>query len=208
LRVTLFRRRNGPESGRPHWRLLLATSLAGARGAITLAGVMTLPLAMPGGQPFPARDLTILLASAVILLSLIAASTLLPRLLSGMHFPEEPAMRQQEDMARRQAAHAAIAAVERAQVALMPEAEDPDVFPKAAARVISLYEHRLNVAGGTEKDNAQHYRKLDRAERALRMAAIKAERHAVFDLARHHHISDDLARKLVREIDLVEARHR
>jgi len=209
LRVTLYRRsrRAGAGNGeRPHWRLLLATALAGARGAITLAGVLTLPLALPDGDPFPARDLTILLASSVILISLLAASIGLPRLLGGMHFPEEPAERQQEDMARRQAASAAIAAIERAELALA-DAHHPDVLPQAAARVIALYEYRLNVAWSAEDQNKEHFRKLDRAERELRLAAMEAERQAIFDLARHHHISDETARKLVREIDLVEARH-
>jgi Na+/H+ antiporter len=209
LRVTLYRRsrRATPgHSGRPHWRLLLATALAGARGAITLAGVLTLPLVLPSGEPFPARDLTILLASSVILISLLAASFGLPRLLGGMRFPEEPAERQQEDMARREAASAAIAAIERAELALA-DAHHPDVLPQAAARVIALYEYRLNVAWSAEDQNKEHFRKLDRAERELRLAAMEAERHAIFDLARHHHISDETARKLVREIDLVEARH-
>jgi len=210
LRVTLYRRNrrsaSGPPAGKPHWRLLLATSLAGARGAITLAGVMTLPLALPSGAPFPARDLTILLASAVILMTLVAASVGLPRLLSGMQFPQEPADRQQEDMARRAAASAAIAAIERAQLALQGN-HHPDVLPQAAGRVLALYEHRLNIAWSGEDQSKEHYLKLDRAERALRMAALEAEREAIFGLARHHHISDEIARKLVREIDLVEARH-
>jgi len=209
LRVTLYRRsrRAGAGNGeRPHWRLLLATALAGARGAITLAGVLTLPLVLPNGDPFPARDLTILLASSVILISLLAASIGLPRLLGGMYFPEEPAERQQEDMARRQAASAAIAAIERAELALA-DAHHPDVLPQAAARVIALYEYRLNVAWSDEDQNKEHFRKLDRAERELRLAAMEAERQEIFNLARHHHISDETARKLVREIDLVEARH-
>ncbi len=209
LRVTLYRRNRRAASapgGKPHWRLLLATALAGARGAITLAGVLTLPLVLPNGDPFPARDLTILLASSVILISLLAASIGLPRLLGGMRFPEEPAERQQEDMARRQAASAAIAAIERAELALA-DAHHPDVLPQAAARVIALYEYRLNVAWSAEDQNKEHFRKLDRAERELRLAAMEAERQAIFDLARHHHISDETARKLVREIDLVEARH-
>jgi CPA1 family monovalent cation:H+ antiporter len=209
LRVTLYRRSRRATSmqgGKPHWRLLLATALAGARGAITLAGVLTLPLFMPNGDPFPARDLTILLASSVILISLLAASIGLPRLLGGMNFPEEPAERQQEDMARRQAASAAIAAIERAELALA-DAHHPDVLPQAAARVIALYEYRLNVAWSAEDQNKEHFRKLDRAERELRLAAMAAERQAIFELARHHHISDETARKLVREIDLVEARH-
>jgi CPA1 family monovalent cation:H+ antiporter len=209
LRVTLYRRSRratAAQGGKPHWRLLLATALAGARGAITLAGVLTLPLFLPNGDPFPARDLTILLASSVILISLLAASIGLPRLLGGMRFPEEPAERQQEDMARRQAASAAIAAIERAELALA-DAHHPDVLPQAAARVIALYEYRLNVAWSAEDQNKEHFRKLDRAERELRLAAMEAERQAIFDLARHHHISDETARKLVREIDLVEARH-
>jgi len=209
LRVTLYRRSRraaSAQGGKPHWRLLLATALAGARGAITLAGVLTLPLFLPNGDPFPARDLTILLASSVILISLLAASIGLPRLLGGMRFPEEPAERQQEDMARRQAASAAIAAIERAEQALA-DAHHPDVLPQAAARVIALYEYRLNVAWSAEDQNKEHFRKLDRAERELRLAAMEAERQAIFDLARHHHISDETARKLVREIDLVEARH-
>jgi CPA1 family monovalent cation:H+ antiporter len=209
LRVTLYRRSwraRGSGAGKPHWRLLLATALAGARGAITLAGVLTLPLFLPSGEPFPARDLTILLASSVILISLLAASIGLPRLLGGMHFPEEPADRQQEDMARRQAAAAAIAAIERAELALADD-HHPDVLPQAAARVIALYEYRLNVAWSAEDQNKEHFRKLDRAERELRLAAMKAERQAIFDLARHHTISDETARRLVREIDLVEARH-
>ena len=210
LRVTLFRRnKNDPDATeRPHWRLLLATSLAGVRGAITLAGVMTLPLTLPDGSPFPARDLTVLLASTVILISLIAASIGLPRLLGGMNFPEEPAERQQEDLARRASATAAIAAIEKAQLDLMPVSDAPECYPQAAARVISLYEHRLNVASQDEDDSAAHYRKLDKAERKLRLSAIKAERAAIYDLAQHYHISDDLARKLVREIDLAEARLR
>jgi CPA1 family monovalent cation:H+ antiporter len=209
LRVTLYRRSwraRGSGAGKPHWRLLLATALAGARGAITLAGVLTLPLFLPSGEPFPARDLTILLASSVILISLLAASIGLPRLLGGMHFPEEPAERQQEDMARRQAAAAAIAAIERAELALADD-HHPDVLPQAAARVIALYEYRLNVAWSAEDQNKEHFRKLDHAERELRLAAMKAERQAIFDLARHHTISDETARRLVREIDLVEARH-
>ncbi|WP_256079512.1 Na+/H+ antiporter [Massilia sp. YIM B04103] len=208
LRITLYKKgKRGEHAQRPHWRLLLATSLAGVRGAITLAGVMTLPLTLPDGSPFPARDLTIFLASAVILISLLAASIGLPRLLAGMQFPREPAEQQQEDLARREAAAAAIVAIEAAQVELMPLSADPEVYPQAAARVIALYQHRLNV-GTSLGDDAVKFRKRDQAERALRLAALQAERRAIFNLARHDRLSDELSRKLVRELDLAEARYR
>ena len=48
LRLTLFRARHrGAQVTRPNPRLVMAASLAGVRGAITLAGVMTLPQTSP-----------------------------------------------------------------------------------------------------------------------------------------------------------------
>ena len=61
----------------PSTRLLVLTAAAGARGAITLAGILTLPLLMPDSSPFPARDAAISIAMGVILFSLLIASVAL-----------------------------------------------------------------------------------------------------------------------------------
>jgi len=208
LRLTIFKQkiRHRPRH-KIKLRLLLATTLAGARGTITLAGVLTLPLTLPSGAPFPARALTIFLACSVILISLLVASIGLPKLLAGMTFPPEPEEQQEEDLARRAAANAAIGAIEKTQVELM-EAEacvDPEVYPQAAARVIAFYEHKLKEVDPAAE---QAWRKTDSAEKELRLAALDAERRTVFDLARQDRISDEISRKLVREIDLMEARYR
>ncbi|MEO7468261.1 MAG: Na+/H+ antiporter, partial [Sphingobium limneticum] len=91
LHLTILRKtqRTG-EMQSPEWRLVAATSFAGVRGAITLAGVLTLPLALNDGTPFPARDLAIFLAAGVIVVSLILASIALPFLLKGLTMPPEP----------------------------------------------------------------------------------------------------------------------
>ncbi len=207
LRRALFKaRRTGTPVHRPHWRLLLATSLAGVRGAITLAGVMTLPLLMPDGTPLPARDLAVFLATAVILLSLVMASVGLPRLLKGLVLPEEPSAAREEDLARHDAAVAAIAAIEKVQRAALRDVADADVHSQAAARVIALYQHRLD--GGGAGESAGQLRKADQIEGALRVAALQAERETVFSLARRNLISDETSRRLVREIDLIESRYR
>src|SRR6185437_3050613 len=92
LRANLYRRRRTDAAAKKvSWRLVLATSLAGVRGAITLAGILTLPLLMPDGSPFPARELAVFLAAAVIVLSLMCASVSLPPLLHGLDVPQEPA---------------------------------------------------------------------------------------------------------------------
>jgi monovalent cation/hydrogen antiporter len=198
---------HGTRRTRPPWRLVAALSLAGVRGAITMAGVMTLPLSLPDGAAFPARDLTIFLAAAVILLSLSTAAIGLPRLLKGLQLPAETAERQEEDRARREAAAAAIAAVDKARQDMPHEASDAEVYTNAAARVIALYQRRLDGSDGSNIGAAQ-LRKADEAERALRLTAFRAEREKLFDMARHFQLSDETSRKLVREIDLMETRYR
>ena len=208
LHLARFRTgRHSEQMAKPHWRLILATSLAGVRGAITLAGVLTLPLLMPDGTPFPARELVIFLAAAVILLTLIMASLGLPRLLQGIELPEEPAERLEEDRARHDAAVAAILAIGKTQNEQAPETADADIYSQAAARVIALYQRRIDGGASSEGDAGQ-LRKADQVERALRLAGLQAEREEIFSLARHSHISDQTSRKLVREIDLAEALYR
>ena len=53
-------------------------SLSGARGAVTLASVMSIPLFLKESIAFPERDLIILLASGVIVVSLLITSFILP----------------------------------------------------------------------------------------------------------------------------------
>ncbi|MGP1666845.1 MAG: cation:proton antiporter domain-containing protein, partial [Rhodanobacter sp.] len=210
LRLNAMRaRRRGELVGKPHWRLLLATSLAGVRGAITLAGVMTLPLLLPDGTPFPARELAIFLATAVILVSLVVASIGLPRLMKGLQLPEEPAAQQEENLARRRAATAAIAAIEKSRHELSgsASASDVEIYTNAAARVIPLYQHWLDENASSQSE-AKRLRRADGAERELRLVALQAQRDAIFELARHRQISDEVTRKLVSEIDLTEARYR
>ncbi|MGH8599990.1 MAG: cation:proton antiporter, partial [Burkholderiales bacterium] len=208
LRLTLLRARyRGEQRAEPNRRLIIATSLAGVRGAITLAGVLTLPLLLPDGTPFPARDLVVFLAAAVILLSLLVASVALPRILEGLEVPAEPAKQREEDHARREAASAAIAAIENARHDLPYEADDADVYASAAARVIDLYQRRVDD-GALSDVEAEELHKADRAERALRLAGLRAERERIFNLARASQISDETSRKLVREIDLAESRYR
>ncbi|MEY8744879.1 Na+/H+ antiporter [Bacillales bacterium AN1005] len=64
--------------GKPKFKAMTLISLSGVRGAVTLAGAFSIPYVLEDGSPFPERDLIIFLAAGVILLTLIAASALLP----------------------------------------------------------------------------------------------------------------------------------
>ena len=203
LRWTLFRRKE--DRTRPNWRLVGAMSFAGVRGAITLAGVLTLPLAMTDGSAFPARDLAILLAMGVIVLSLVAASIGLPLMMRGLEMPPEPSRDAEIEAARSAAAEAAIAAIERVQHQLAEGRKDADLYVHAASRLMDLYRERIDREATLPEDMAQH-RRDERIERELRLAALKAERTEVFRRVRRRELGSEAARRLVRDLDLAEAR--
>ena len=208
FKLTLFRQRHkGAPFRTPPWRLVGAMSLAGVRGAITLAGVLTLPLAMTDGTPFPARDLAIFIAAGVIIVSLIGATLGLPILLRDLAMPAEPSKQAEEDRARVAAAEAAIREIERAQHVLAEGRSDADIYGAAAARIMDLYRERIE-SRSQQGEAAKEARLQDKLERDLRLAGLRAERDEIFRIARERQIGSEIAGKLVREIDLLEARYR
>jgi CPA1 family monovalent cation:H+ antiporter len=138
--------------------------------------------------------------------SLLLASVALPRLLRGLEVPPEPDAEQEEDRARQAAVTAAVAAVERTgrERAGGPDAE---LHANACNTVVSLYRNRLRNSqagngGGPDAHAARN------AEREYHLSALRAERDTILGLGRKREISDETARKLLREIDLIESRYR
>jgi CPA1 family monovalent cation:H+ antiporter len=204
LRLTILRNvRRGIDGRSPDLRLIAATSVAGVRGAITLAGVLTLPLALNDGTPFPARDLAIFLAAGVIVASLVIASVVLPILLKDLSMPPEPAKQAKEASARIAAAEAAIQAIERRQHELAEERGEADIYAEAGGQIMDLYRERIEGLG--ERPTSET-RAGDRLRGEFRLIGVRAERAAISRMARGREIDSEIARKLNRELDLSEAR--
>jgi CPA1 family monovalent cation:H+ antiporter len=207
LQFTLYKAHwKGQTRPKIGWRVLVATSLAGVRGAITLAGVLTLPLVMEDGSPFPTRDLAIFLAMGVILVSLLGASVLLPPVLRGLELPPEEAHEREEDEARRAATEAAMKAIQRAQHQMAAGHADAELYAEAATMSMEPYRQRADGVQMTEEDSERH-RRIAEVERKLRLTGLKAERDTLFQLRRARRIEDGTFSRLVREIDLAEARY-
>lgn len=207
LRLTWFRARlKGAQRPKTSKRLVLAMSLAGVRGAITLAGVLTLPLTLTDGAPFPGRDLAILLAGGVILATLLIATFCLPPILKGLELPPEPSHLASEDAARIAAAEAAIRAIEAAQHDLAEGRPDADLYADAAARVMELY--RLRIDGRPQDpEGAALKRRTEEIERRLRIAGVRAERQSLIEAAREGRLEEGSVRRMVRELDLLETQY-
>lgn len=210
LRLILFRAarqgvRNVPK---PDWRIIAVTSLAGVRGAVTLAGIMTLPLVLQDGSAFPTRDLAILLAAGTIVVSLLGANIGLPYLTNGLKLPPEAlSRREEEDEARLAAAQAAIDAVEHAVRIAEKEERDADLYMQVGTRIVTQYRDKLETWSNASKDG-DVARKVGDIERGLRLIAINAERLEYYRFARSGLLSDESIRRLVREADLLETRFR
>jgi Na+/H+ antiporter len=196
---------DGEKIRTPNWRLVGATSLAGVRGAVTLSGIMTLPLTLRDGSDFPTRDLAILLAAGVIVLSLIVANIGLPYVLKGVEMPPETARRRKEEQARLIAAEAAIDAVERDLRKTSEGRRDADLQMESAARIVAQYRRRIEALSRVG-DNGDFVGRIDEIERSLNLVALRAERAEIYRIAHSGELTDESVRALVREIDLLEAR--
>ncbi|USS88059.1 sodium:proton antiporter [Fructilactobacillus hinvesii] len=71
------------ERKKPQFKIGLLAGLSGVRGAITMAGVLSVPAVIDTGAPFPDRALMLFIAAGVIVISLVAASITLPLIAPG-----------------------------------------------------------------------------------------------------------------------------
>lgn len=74
----------------------LVMTFAGARGAITLALIMTIPVYLANGNGFPQRSLITFLASGVIILTLLLATFLVPLIAPKKEEVEQDAEKERE----------------------------------------------------------------------------------------------------------------
>ncbi len=202
---------------KPDMWLTLATTLAGIRGAVTLAGALSVPLLLNNGQPFPARDMLIFLATGTILFTLVIGSIGLPLVLRRVPPVSEPESVTEERKARIAACRAAInsLAISDDNAARQPtewQAQQHEI----EGRIAREYRNRIDLldddrspdtaeAQDAASPEAVHNRRLRYvAELEMRLNCIKVERHTIYAERQHNRINDESLRSLVQELDLSE----
>lgn len=193
--------------------LTLATTLAGIRGAVTLAGALSVPLLMPDGSAFPGRDDLIFLATGTILATLLIGSVGLPLVLRRLPVAGELESSREERLARLAACQAAITQLAR----LSPEAEPERLalVQESVGRITQDYVRRIEMleepsSGGAEQpaattpDVLRQRRQRYVIELELRLSSLRAERDALYAERQAQRINDASLRELVTEIDLAE----
>lgn len=143
----------------------------------------------------------------MILFSLLGASIALPRLLKGLQLPSDSGERKEEDLARRLSSKAALAGVERMrqQMVMNQNTENVQLYNDAASRVSLLYQ-RLEKGQRRARRGPGEGAAHGTATAKLRSAGLNAEREELFRLTRRGVISDEISRRLIRNLDLLESR--
>jgi Na+/H+ antiporter len=190
------------------FRWIAIVSLSGVRGAITLAGVMSIPLLMQDGSHFPARDLLIFLAAGVILYSLIGASLVLPLLTKGIQVKDDHHSMHHKELnkIRQRISEAAIDGLEKEQKILAKDLDEKELelLDKVTLTLMTTYKSRLDAE--SDSDETQRMaNKYKFFERELRLAIIYAERTEVKRLHAQSKIDDQLFMELMTQIDLAES---
>jgi len=205
LEWSFFRHKHeGGKAQHTPWRLLAATMLAGVRGAITLAAVLSIPLARQDGTPFPGRDLAVLLASGVILFSMLAAAVGLPWVLKGLEEPPESSAEAKFRNARVLTAQAAIGRIEEVEHRLSQNSPYADSYASIASRLMDYYRRRIEAFVGDQSSRIKADR-LRVAERTIRLEAVRAERREISRMLHNHELEPGQARALLKKLDNTEA---
>ncbi|HLM33121.1 MAG TPA: Na+/H+ antiporter [Gaiellaceae bacterium] len=188
------------ESAAP-WQSSVVLAWSGMRGAVSLAAALALPLTTDAGTAFPNRELVVFLTFSVILVTVVVQGLTLPKLIDVLELEDDSRLEAKEDTkARIHAAEAALARLEEL-------VDEEWVRDDTADRLRGLYEFRrsrFRARFDGADDGAIEQRSTD-YQRLLR-ELLQSERVAVRALRRERRISDEVMRRVERELDLEEAR--
>lgn len=167
---------------KPTLRRIGITTLSGVRGAVTLAAAFSIPFVLADGSPFPERSLILFIAAGVILMSLAAASILLPLLAKSK---EEKVDNNREEMAKTALVQTQEAAIRATRDMINEENRE------AALAVISTYNRTLSqLRYDVSEVDALEVKKI---ESEIRMSALEAQSHYIVKLLEDKRIDKETA---------------
>jgi CPA1 family monovalent cation:H+ antiporter len=177
----------------PRPRYVTVISWAGMRGVVSLAAALALPIG------FPERSLIQFLTFAVIIATLVLQGLTLPLLIKALGVTAGDNGAEEERTARLFAAQAAVDRIGRLR-------RDVPEHLELLDQLLAQYEHRsshIDPDDGTPRDEVEQ-ELLE--HRRLRRAVIDAEREAVIRMRDRGELSDEVMRRLERDLDLEELR--
>jgi hypothetical protein len=189
----------------PSWREPFIIAFTGVRGVVSLAAALSVPALVAGNVPFPGRDKVLVVTFVVILVTLVAQGLTLPLVVRWLGLvdaglEERHARLRQEANARLEVARAALGRLDKAAAQFqLPK----DLLGKRRER---LCHHILQLEAAQDPEGAG----IELAWRAkkVELQLIDEERRRLNALLREGRITDDVRRRIERDLDLDEERLR
>jgi Na+/H+ antiporter len=183
---------------RPTWPVPAVVSWAGTRGVVPLAAALSIPLTTASGAPLPERDLILVLATTVIVISLIVQGLTLEPLARFAGIARPATARHEETLAQLRLAEAALARLDEvADGAAAPDA----VIDRVRASLQARIGHTRDRIDGTPPPEPGGL-----TERELRRDLIGVENTELTRLYEDGTISAATRQRLQRGLDLEATR--
>jgi monovalent cation/hydrogen antiporter len=187
-------RADGPS--RAPVRERLAVGWAGMRGSVSLAAALAIPIAIDAGGPFPNRGLIIFLTFAVILVTLVGEGLTLGPLIRVLGLQDDGGEEREEQVARQRVAEAGLSRL-----------GEPDwITPESMQRARNALDYRRRRFGALVDGDGDNYEGRADAWRRLMFDVYDAQREELVTLRNRGEISDEVRRKIERDLDLEESR--
>jgi len=183
----------------PPWRQVAALSWSGMRGGVSLAAALAIPLTVEGGAPFPDRDLVIFLTYSVILATLVLQGLTLPGVVRLLGLEDDGLDREEE-------LHARVETARRARERVEELSGEDWVNADTAVRLRGLYDWRHRRFSAQAGGDGAEYDERSAAYQRLLREVLEAERHALQQLRDAGRITDEVKRRVERDLDLEESR--
>src|ERR1700730_11183465 len=184
----------------PSWRTVFVIAFTGVRGAVSLAAALALPFALPDGESFPYRDLILFVSFGVIFITLVGLGLGLPRVVRWLGVAqagraEHLAEHEQELTARREALGAALKSLDAI-------TDDRELSDEVVKLLRARHEIRANQLPDSLDPDA---REVSKTGMDLTRELIAVERKFIHVLLRDGKITDEVRRRIERDLDLEEA---
>ncbi|HUR87467.1 MAG TPA: Na+/H+ antiporter [Ramlibacter sp.] len=181
--------------GAPRTSELTIMGWCGMRGIVSLAAALALPLALPGGEPFPFRDLIIFTTFVVIVATLIGQGLTLAPVIRRLKVGTKWRLRDEQVRVRGAMSSAALAAIDQ----LAAEGRVPAEWAQPLRTEVS---ERIAVAAAQGRQLTPKLEWIN----GLRHAVIKAERAELIRLWRENQIGDEVMHHMMEQLDYEQAR--
>jgi monovalent cation/hydrogen antiporter len=166
---------------------------------VSLAAALAIPLETDAGAPFPERDLIVFLAFGVILATLVGQGLTLGPLIHWLDVRDDGSEEREEVAARVQIAEAGIARIDEL-------VEEDWVREDTAQRVRGMLDYRRRRFTAAADGDGDSYEERTGDYIRLMYELYDAQREALISLRNRGEISDEVRRRVERELDLEESR--